>query len=55
MIECKENYKNDYKDNNLKCRFCEITEESQNHVLEECNKLHINEQTKITSDEIDIQ
>ncbi len=51
MIECKGNYKNKYKDNNLKCRFCEITEESQNHVLEECNKLHIYEQTKITTDE----
>ncbi len=52
MIECKGNYKNKYKDKNLNCWFCEITEERQNHVLEECNKLHINEQTKIRTDEI---
>ncbi len=52
MIECKGNYKNKYKDKNLNCRFCEITEESQNHVLKECNKLHRSEQTKITTDEI---
>ncbi len=52
MIECKGNYKNKYKDKNLNCRFCEITEEKQNHILEERNKLHISEQTKITTDEI---
>ena len=37
MIEAKANYKGKYQ--NLNCRFCENTEETQTHILEECQKI----------------
>ena len=37
MLKVKLNYKNGHED--LKCRLCGTVEESQNHILEECEKL----------------
>ena len=38
---------------NLECRFCQSKpEETQKHLLEECDSLHIDDSTKITNDEI---
>lgn len=38
---------NMYKEN-VNCSFCGITEKSQNHILDESTKLHMDEHTKIT-------
>ena len=38
MLSTKGNYKGMYKED-LKCRFCGNKEESQTHVLEECNQI----------------
>ena len=35
MIPCKTNQKIQYKDN-VKCRFCEVHQETQKHILTEC-------------------
>ena len=51
MLECKMNFKNKYK-GNLNCRFCETTEESQRHILEECIIIHTDKETKIIIGEI---
>ena len=40
MLKVKENYKNQY--NNLICRGCGLTNETQSQILEKCNKLHEN-------------
>ena len=37
MLTAKSNYKNGYKD--LTCRLCKKYEETQNHILEECEKM----------------
>jgi len=34
------------------CRGCGITEETQDHVLEECTGIHTNENYKVTKEEI---
>ena len=44
MIEVKNNYRNKYR-NNI-CRACKEEEETQEHVLEECPRLHSDESTK---------
>ena len=45
MTKIKRNYKGAY--NNLTCRGCKATEETQKHVLEECTSIHTEESTKI--------
>ena len=46
MLDIKNNFKNKYK-NNMKCRACNETIETQTHVLEECKAIHPNPLTKI--------
>ena len=45
MMKVKRNYKNAY--NNLTCRGCNATEETQEHILEECPGIHSSEASKI--------
>ena len=49
MIKVKRNYKNAYT--NLTCRGCKANEETQEHVLENCTKIHETETTKIHKEE----
>ncbi len=51
MLKVKSNYKNKYK-NNLTCRACGLTEETQNHIMQECTKLHTNNSKKVTPEMI---
>ena len=51
MLKVKTNYKNKYK-NNLTCRACGLADETQNHAMEECLKLHQNDTTKVTPEMI---
>ena len=51
MLNIKSNYKNGNKDN-LKCRMCEKEEETQEHVLEDCEKLIHTFDDKIYIEEI---
>ena len=44
MINVKANYKSTHED--MKCRLCELKEETQIHILEECEEL--NEYQKVT-------
>ena len=50
MIQAKSNYKNKYT--NLMCRGCGLTEESQNHILQECKEIHKDDQIKVTTQEL---
>ena len=50
MIDVKNNFRCKYQ-NNI-CRGCGLVEETQEHVLNECHDLHIDESTKITKDTI---
>ena len=50
MLKFKGNYKNGYPD--LKCRMCKMSEETQSHILEECNVLHQNEASKVTKPQL---
>ncbi len=50
MIKVKCNYKNMYK-NNLNCRACGHPEESQDHILNQCHKIHTTDQSKIKPEE----
>ena len=38
MLEVKENYKNKYPDQ--KCRMCNVADETQEHILQTCPKIH---------------
>ena len=51
MIECKENFKNKYK-NETTCRKCKEKKECQYHIFQECKAIHVNETTKIKKEEI---
>ena len=51
MIECKENFKNKYK-NETTCRKCKENKECQYHIFQECKAIHANETTKIKKEEI---
>ncbi len=51
MTKVKMNYTNKYK-SNLKCRACQQEEESQKHIMEECRKIHTNEETMVKEEEI---
>ena len=50
MIECKGNYKNKYPDQS--CRWCRTGEETQEHILEECDNIDRTNIGKITKDDI---
>ena len=50
MIETKNNYKNRYQ--NTTCRFCAREEETQTHVLEECQEIDREKYPKATTQEI---
>ncbi len=51
MLKVKSNYKIKYK-NNLICRACGLAEETQDHVMQECTKLHQNDTNKVTPEMI---
>jgi len=50
MLEVKNNYRNMYI--NVICRGCGKEEETQQHILQECNGLHKTEETKVTKEDI---
>ena len=50
MIEVKSNYKGSYND--LTCRLCGQQEETQDHILTECTENKIEDQSKISIDDI---
>jgi len=50
MIDVKNNYKGKYQ--SLLCRGCLTAIETQEHVFEECTKLHMDDSTKINLCEI---
>ena len=45
MLKIQNNYRNKY--NNHDCRACGHTSETQDHILNECTKLHTSEVTKV--------
>ena len=45
MLKVKNNYKG--KHANLNCRACGQAIETQNHILNECQKIHTTEETKV--------
>ncbi len=49
MLKVKSDYKNKYK-NHLQCRACGLAEETQNHVMQECPKLHPTNANKTTQE-----
>ncbi len=51
MLKIKGNYKNMYK-NNLECRACGQSQETQIHILNECTTLHTNNSTKVTQEQL---
>ena len=50
MLKVKGNYKNGFKD--LKCRACKNAQETQMHVIYECEKIHPEGTTSLTPNEI---
>ena len=44
MLPANNNFRLAFPD--LKCRFCPSQEETQEHLLEECPRLHLNEESK---------
>ena len=50
MLDTKGNYKNKYTD--LKCRWCSNDEETQEHILEKCNKIDRTQFGIVTIEEI---
>ena len=50
MTKVKSNYKNGFND--LKCRRCGNTEETQQHIMEECSVIHMDPENKVTTDKI---
>ena len=45
MLKVKCNYKNGFQD--LTCRLCKMGEETQSHILEECQAMHPNNSNKV--------
>ena len=45
MLKVKGNYKNGYPE--LSCRLCKKAEETQTHILEECEKIHCDDAIKV--------
>ena len=54
MLHGKENYKGNYQNrpDKLKCRACGLTEETQNHILNECTTLHLEDSTKVSQENL---
>ena len=54
MLHVKENYKGKYqhRPDKLKCRACGLTEETQNHILNECTNLHLDDSTKVSQEDL---
>ena len=50
MLDVKNNFRGKYKDNI--CRGCGTTEETQEHVLNECTGIHYNQESKVQLQEI---
>ena len=50
MLDVKNNFRNKYA--NLTCRACKVSNETQEHVLNECQILHTNDMLKVSSREI---
>ena len=50
MIDVKNNYRNKYRD--LVCRGCGKYDETQQHILEECETIHQNKTTQVTTSNI---
>ena len=50
MLDIKNNFRNKYA--NSTCRACKVTNETQEHVLNECQILHPNETTKVSNQEL---
>ena len=50
MLEVKNNFRGKYNDN--KCRLCEQTDETQEHILENCGKIHQDENTQVRKQDI---
>ena len=50
MLDIKNNFRNKYPD--ITCRACKKEAETQEHVLETCQTIHQNEETKTSKDEI---
>ena len=50
MLDVKNNFRGKHRDNI--CRGCGESDETQNHVLNECNIIHNNNASKVTQDEI---
>jgi len=50
MLDIKNNFRNKYPD--LVCRGCGKHDETQQHILEKCETIHVNEETRITNNDI---
>ena len=50
MLDVKNNFRGMYT--NLTCRGCGKTDETQQHVLEKCETIHLTEKSKINQEEI---
>ena len=50
MLEVKNNFKNMY--DNLTCRMCNKMEETQEHIMEECEVIHRDESLKTTREQV---
>ena len=51
MLDIKANYKNKYKPN-LQCSVCKKEIEDQNHIFEKCEKIHRENETRISKDDL---
>ena len=50
MLDIKNNYRGKYE-NNL-CRLCKVENETQEHVLNECPKIHTDKKSKVYKQDI---
>ena len=50
MLDIKNNFRNKHA-NNI-CRACKVKEETQEHILSECQILHTSEESKVSHQEI---
>ena len=53
MLDCKNNFRGKY--NNLICRRCGIEDETQEHILEKCQAIHPDDNTRIKSGDIFVE
>ena len=50
MLDVKNNFRGKYQ--NTICRACKESNETQEHILEECAKIHENEETKVRKSDL---